>query len=122
MAKKTDFSSINTDRVYKQIAEATAEPVPAENDPQELPQRRKRKVYTEEEAAAIMQTMKTAGYKGVNLPRINIAFAPDVYNYVTIMAQVRGQTTTQFVNHILRLSMEENKELYNKAIEFRNSL
>lgn len=122
MAKKTDFSNINTDRVYKQIAEATAEPVPAENDPQELPQRRKRKVYTEEEAAAIMQTMKTAGYKGVNLPRINIAFAPDVYNYVTIMAQVRGQTTTQFVNHILRLSMEENKELYNKAIEFRNSL
>ena len=122
MAKKTDFSNINTDRVYKQIAEATAEPVPTENDPQELPQRRKRKVYTEEEAAAIMQTMKTAGYKGVNLPRINIAFAPDVYNYVTIMAQVRGQTTTQFVNHILRLSMEENKELYNKAIEFRNSL
>lgn len=122
MAKKTDFSNINTDRVYKQIAEATAEPVPAENDPQELPQRRKRKVYTEEEAAAIMQTMKTAGYKGVNLPRINIAFAPDVYNYVTIMAQVRGQTTTQFVNHILRLSMDENKELYNKAIEFRNSL
>ena len=122
MAKKTDFSNINTDRVYKQIAEATAEPVPAENDPQELPQRRKRKVYTEEEAAAIMQTMKTAGYKGVNLPRINIAFAPDVYNYVTIMAQVRGQTTTQFVNHILRLSMEENKELYNRAIEFRNSL
>lgn len=122
MAKKTDFSQINTGRVYDQIAEATAEPIPAEHDPLELPQRKNRKTYTEEEAAAILQTMKTAGYKGLKLPRINVAFAPDVYNYVTTMAQVRGQTITQFVNHIMRLNMEENMELYQKAIEFRNSL
>lgn len=122
MAK--DFSQVNTQRVFEEIAEATAEAptVPAGPDPLEVPQRANRRTYTDEEAQAIMMTMKTVGHKGVKLPRINVAFAPDVYNYVTTMAQVRGQTLTQFVNHILRLNMEENMEIYKKAIEFRNSL
>lgn len=116
MARKKDFSSINTDRVYSEIEEAT-------QDPLEIPSGRKaRKTYTEAEALEIMDQLKTNGRKGVKLPRINVAFTPEVYMYVTTMAQVRGQTITQFVNHILRASMEENRELYEKAIEFRNSL
>lgn len=116
MAKK-DFSQINTGRVYEQIAEATAG-----GDPLEKPKRTKRQTYTEEETQELLMTMKTVGHKGVKLPRINVAFAPDVYNYITIMAQVRGQTTTQFINHILRQNMETNREIYERAIEFRNSL
>ncbi len=116
MAKTKDFSHISTGRVYEKIAEATA------GEPQEKPKRARKQTYTEEETQELLMTMKTVGHKGVKLPRINVAFAPDVYNYITIMAQVRGQTTTQFINHVLRLNMEENRAIYEKAIEFRNSL
>lgn len=122
MAKKTDFTNINTGRMYDQLAEATAEPGQDQEIEKALPGRKKRKTYTEEETEALLQTMKTAGHKGLKLPRINVAFAPDVYNYITIMAQVRGQSTTQFINHVLRLNMEQHQDIYQKAIEFRNSL
>jgi len=122
MAKKNDFSQINTGRMYDQLAEATAEPAQDQEIEKALPGRKKRKTYTEEETEALLQTMKTAGHKGLKLPRINVAFAPDVYNYITIMAQVRGQSATQFINHVLRLNMEQHQDIYQKAIEFRNSL
>ena len=69
-----------------------------------------------------MQRFKTSGHKGVKLPRINVAFAPDTYEYIQTMAQVRGETMTRFIDHIIRRSMEENAETYAKAIEFRNSI
>jgi len=122
MAKKADFANINTGRMYDQLAEATAEPTQDQEIEKALPGRKKRKTYTEEETEALLQTMKTAGHKGLKLPRINVAFAPDVYNYITIMAQVRGQSATQFINHVLRLNMEQHQDIYQKAIEFRNSL
>lgn len=117
MAKK-DFSQINTDRVYNTIAEATAEP-----ETQEAQETRKpRKEYTAQERLDFMQEMKTAGRKGVKLPRINLAFAADTYQYVQIMSRVRGESLTAFVNIALRQHMEEHRDLYDKAIEFRNSL
>ncbi len=123
MANKKDFSQVNTGRVFEEIAEATAPQIDPAKDPLEIhAARRDRKTYTDAEALAIMDTLQTTGRKGVKLPRINVAFTPEVYMYITTMAQVRGQTITQFVNHILRKSMEDNREIYEKAIEFRNSL
>lgn len=129
---KKDFTQVNTNRVYDAIAEATAEPeTPAaekipmldESEAQELfPKKKERKTYSEKERQEIMRTLKTAGYKGCKLPRINLAFAPDVYDYISTMSQVRGQTMTAFVDHVLRKSMQENAEIYAKAIEFKNSL
>lgn len=117
MAKK-DFSKVNTGRVYDAIAAATAE-----QEPQEAQETRKeRKTYTEEEAAEFLRTGRTSGRKGVKLPRINLAFLPDVYEYIQIMSRVRGESMTDFVNIALRQHMEEHHELYDKAIEFRNSL
>ena len=128
MAKK-DFSNVNTGRVYGTIAEATAEPEQeiAEKLPeaaeQEIAGKRKaRRTYTEQEAAEILQTMKTAGRKGVKLPRINLAFAPDNYEYITIMSRVTGTTYTDFINHVIRQHMEEHRDIYNRAIDFKNSL
>lgn len=125
MAKK-DFSQINTGRVYNTIAEATAEP---EQEAVEVIQTqgtrkkyKERKTYTEQEAAELMQELKTSGRKGLKLPRINLAFAPDIYNYIQIMSRVRGESMTDFVNVALRQHMEEHHDLYEKAIEFRNSL
>lgn len=108
MAKK-DFSNVNPGALYESIAEATAK----EKGAREL---------TDAEKIDLMENMKTRGRRGVKMPRINMAFSPEVYDYVTTMSQVRGQTITQFVNHILKQSMEDNRELYEKAVEFRNSL
>lgn len=110
---KKDFSSIKTGRIYDTLEAATADP-----DKQE---RKERRTYTEEEAAAAMLEMRTAGRKGVKLPRVNMAFAPDVYTYIKTMAKVRGETLTEFVNVVMRKSMNDNQEIYQKAIEFKNS-
>lgn len=126
MAKTKDFSQLNTGRVYNAIAEATAEPEQEAQDTQEIDEvkteRKPRRTYTEQEAFEIMQAMKTSGRKGLKLPRINLAFVPTVYNYVQIMSRVRGETMTEFVNLALQQHMEEHRDLYEKAIEFRNSL
>lgn len=128
MAKK-DFSQVNTGRVYGTIAEATAEPeqeaaeVVQEAAAQEAAQERKpRRTYTEQEAAEIMQTLQTSGRKGIKLPRINLAFTPELHEYIITMSRVRGENLTQFVNYVLRQHMEEHRDIYEKAIEFRNSL
>lgn len=118
MAAKKDFSQVNTNPVYSAIAEATAAP-----ETQETPKKRKtRKTYTEQEKHEFMQSMNTSGRKGVKLPRINLAFAPDLYEYAQTMSRVSGLNLTQFVNEALRQHMEEHKDTYKKAIEFRNSL
>ena len=127
MAKK-DFSAINTDRVYNTIAQATAEE-PETPDTQEAQEtqgnRRKykaRKEYTEQEAAEYLMDGSTSGRKGVKMPRINMAFYPDVYEYIQTMSRVRGESLTAFINLAIRQHMRDHGELYKKAIEFRNSL
>lgn len=130
MAAKKDFSQVNTGRVYNTIAEATAEEqkqeeteVMKKKEAQEIQEKSEgRKTYTKQEAAELIKSGKTSGRKGLKLPRINVAFTPDVYEYVQIMARVRGETLTDFVNLILRQHMEDHDELYSKAKEFREAL
>lgn len=106
MAKK-DFTQVDS-----VIAQVTA--------PQGA--KKPRKEYTEQEAREIAETMQTTGRKGVKMPRINLAFRPAVYDYIVTMARVRGETLTEFCNLVLSEHMEQHRELYEKAIEFRNSL
>lgn len=128
MAKK-DFSKINTGRVYDAIASATAEPeqevleVQQVEEAQEIPKARKsRRTYTDQEAQDALHNLKTAGRKGLHLPRINLAFSPEIYEYIQIMSRVRGESMTEFVNLAVSQHMEEHRDVYDKAIEFRNSL
>lgn len=109
MAKK-DFSDMQTTSIYGSINEATQGT------------RKQRKEYTEEEAKEFANNLQTSGRKGVKLPRINLAFAPDVYDYITTMSRVRGENMTQFINHVLKQYMQDHMDIYEKAIEFRNSL
>ena len=128
-AAKKDFSGINTGRVYGTIAEATAEPEQATQEAAEIEQmqpaqeaRKQRKTYTEQEAAEMLQNMQTSGRKGLKLPRINLAFSPELHDYITTMSRVSGENLTQFVNHVLQEHMEAHRDVYDKAIEFKNSL
>lgn len=135
--KKKDFSNINTNRVYDTIAEATAagdssEQLPGqmvitdiEGNIAEEPTKKKykdRKTYSAAEQLVFLEAMQTSGKKGVKLPRINLAFTPANYEFIKIMAQVRGQSLTEFVNDMLTEARTQHADIYEKAIEFRNSL
>ena len=77
-----------------------------------------RQSYTEEEIAEARAQGKTQGKKGVHARRFNMAFRPEIYEYITIMARVRGQTITQFTEDVFALSMRENAKLYEEAQSF----
>lgn len=132
MAKK-DFSKVNTNPLYSALEDATAEVIPGQmevtnidmetQEAQEVKRVYKKRVtYTEQEAREAQEKLQTAGRKGVKLPRINLAFTPSNYDYVRTMAQVRGETLTDFINHIIEQSRTDNAEVYQRAMEFRKSL
>ena len=81
-----------------------------------------RKTYTEEERQAFMASLRTGGRKGCRLPRINMAFTPELYDYIRTMSKVSGLTLTVFLNTVLKQYMDEHREQYDRALEFRNSL
>lgn len=81
-----------------------------------------RKQYTPQEKADFLKIMRTAGRKGVKLPRINMAFAPEIYEYIQTVARASGISMTDFVNLALREHARNHEELYSQAIEIRNSL
>lgn len=136
MAKK-DFSNINTNPVFNTIAQAAAEPIPGQMeiadtdcmieevsadaiaaDTAAAKKRERRSDYTEEEKLAAMNALKTGGKKGVKLPRINLAFTPDNYDFVKRMARVRGQNMTEFINDMLTEARTKHGDQYQKAIAF----
>ena len=52
------------------------------------------------------------------MPRINLAFYPDVYDYIITMARVRGQSLAEFVDATIRKDMKANAEIYQEAKAF----
>lgn len=104
---KEDFT-----QMFDTIAQSTAD----------VKKRGPRRTYNEQEAREIAETMKTSGRKGCGLPRVNFAFRPSIYEYVTTMARVSGMSMTEFINKVLEEHMNEHQDLYNKALEFRNQL
>ena len=111
---KTDFTAESTQRVYQAIEEATAE------EPRK--KYKDRKEYTPEEAEAFLDTFKSSGRKGLKLPRINMAFSPDNYEYIRRMARARGETITACLNWIIKEHRDQNQETYNKILEFLDTL
>lgn len=116
MAKK-DFSNINKDRVYETIAEATADPAPAE-----LPRRSRNTPPTAAEIQAAREQGRTRGRKDVKMLRINMAFDPQTYDYIKTMSRFSGMTITEFTGLVFKKSLEENAALYEQAKAFRDTI
>lgn len=74
-----------------------------------------RKTYSEEEVAGMID--RKASGKKEKLPRINLGFTPENLLYVKIMSKVKGETQSDFINHVLEQSRAENAEVYEKAKE-----
>ena len=115
-----DFSKTNANCVYEYIENATAEPdetQEAQEQAQEQEQpaavKHPRKTYSEEAAQEMRAAGTTQGRKGCKAVRINMAFSPDVHDYIKKMARARGLTFTEFTNDVFRRSMERNADIYN---------
>lgn len=117
---KKDFSKVNTRSVYTvedAIQETTAAPAPAE-----LPRRSRSTEPGEAEIQAARAQGKTRGRKGVKMLRINMAFSPEVYDYIKTMSQYSGMTITDFTELVFQKSLEKNAALYEQAKGFRQSI
>lgn len=64
---------------------------------------------------AVPEAMQTQGRKGAKLPRINMAFTPQNLEYLRIMAGLRGQSVTRYVNTLVEQDMELNRAVYDTA-------
>ena len=49
------------------------------------------------------------------MPRINMAFTPQNLEYLRIMAGLRGQSVTRYVNALVEQDMELNRVAYDAA-------
>ena len=74
-----------------------------------------RRTYTQEEQLAYQNELRTGGRKGCKAPRINLAFAPDVLDYVRIMSRLYDQSITKYIDSVLRSDMEKNAAIYQEA-------
>ncbi len=128
MTSKKNFI---TPELQEFITDATTDPAEVdEQQPaaleQEKPKKRRkqkeRRTYTDDEAKAILMTMRTNGRKGVKLPRYNIAFRPDIYEFTRTVAHGAGMSYTAFVNMVLEKYMNEHIDSYNRALTLRAEL
>lgn len=113
MATKKDFSKALENPLASSIETATAQPAePA------LKRRPRNTAPTAAEVQQAREMGRTQGREGVKALRINMAFKPEIYDFIKRMAIFRGETITDFCNHILELYMEEHKEDYNRMLDF----
>lgn len=117
MASK-NFAGVNSAPVYSSIENATAEPAP-----QEITRRHRKagETATAEDIQLAREQGRTQGRKGCKAVRINMAFAPDVHDYIRCMARVRGESITAFTEYVFRKSMEDNADLYDQAQAFKDN-
>ncbi|MDX8420544.1 hypothetical protein MOZ60_10655 [Stecheria sp. CLA-KB-P133] len=113
-----DFKNINTEPVYNTLDEATAAP----DGSQDAATRKERRTYTEDEADMLKKLNLTSGRKGVHLQRINMAFLPENYEYIKVMAKGTGRSMTQVVNDIIAANIGRNKELYSQIQKEQRSM
>lgn len=127
MAKNFDnIETTRTNRAFAQLQEAQAEQETQEVQEkpvaQEKHERKERKRYSEEEAARLLATRKNGrGLGGVKSPRINMAFTPANYDFIVTMSRMRGESMTDFVNHLVEISKDVFKDQYETAKKLKES-
>lgn len=115
---KKNFEEINTSNVFEeQIKAATAEKAP-----EPIPRQKRTEQPTQEVVDLAREQGRTQGRKGCKMHRFNMAFSPKAYQFLSCMARVRGETMTSFVNHLIEKCADDNAEIYQQALKFRDSL
>ena len=68
-----------------------------------------------QKAQEAKEALQTQGKRGIKASRINMAFTPSNTDYIKVMAGVRGESMTQFVNAALEEHRQQNGTVYEKA-------
>ena len=104
----------------KQFKDAAAAARPVYNtiigsaqQPQEVQQ--VQQVPEEQQALDVQEAQATQGRKGAKMPRINMAFTPSNLDYLRVMAGIKGQSITRYVNALVEKEREENGATYEAA-------
>lgn len=63
----------------------------------------------------IQEAHATQGRKGVKMPRINMAFTPSNLDYLHVMAAIKGQSVTRYVNSLIEQERKKNNDIYTAA-------
>lgn len=74
----------------------------------------------EQAVLAAQEAQATRGKKGVKMPRINMAFTPSNLDFLRVMAGIRGQSITQFVNSLVERERTVRGEEYEQAKKIVN--
>lgn len=69
----------------------------------------------EQKAQEAREALQTQGRAGVKLDRINMAFTPANHDFIRVMAAIRGQTMTAYVNAVLDAERARNGDKYQAA-------
>lgn len=80
------------------------------------------KAATPEEKAEREAEGRTQGRKGCKAPRINIAFTSENWDFLRVMAKLKGQNMTQFCNEIITQYREAHGETYQKLKKLAEEL
>lgn len=110
MAKK-DFTAINTDKAETGVTTGAVYDS-IERGKSTYKQQGTASLEEQQERAA---SLRTQGRKGCKAVRINMAITPENHRFVKVMAQVTGQSMTEFVNFVLERYREEHPEIYGQA-------
>lgn len=77
---------------------------------------------TDAEKKERAHTMKTQGRKGCKVQRVNMAFSDTNYDFLRVVAKIKGDSITTFVNFIVDKYREEHADAYRKAKEIQEEL
>ncbi len=71
--------------------------------------------FMPQEEQQAQSTLNTQGRKGMKAARINMAFTPENYDFIRVMAAIRGESMTNFVNYVIEESRRTNGAKYEQA-------
>lgn len=76
---------------------------------------------SKEEAAERKQERRTQGKKGAKLTRIAASFTPEAIEYIKVMSKIRGESMSEFIEHVLMQHKADNIDFYNQVLEIRKN-
>lgn len=119
MAKKQDFSGINTGRKTEITAAQKADGAGklSESLERTTNKRKARTTATPAEQARAREEMKTQGRKGCHAQRFNITITPTNYEFIKTVAKASGRPASHLISQIIDEYRAMHPELLEKAQE-----
>lgn len=75
-----------------------------------------------QEAQGTYDARNTQGKAGKKADRMNMAFSPENYEFLRVMAGIHKMTITKYVNHVIEEERKRNTDLYIRARDLMKDL